>query len=158
MAGQDSVHLDQHSLAELHQLGEAYKNGDKALQKRMRQGLQEAAKPLAEQVVREGSGGLPSRGGLRARIAASKPAISALLSGKSPSVSVRIANRQKDALRRYDSGLIRHPVYKTGVWVPQGISADLFANAFKRGAPEATKRVNAAVAQALQDIANDAEH
>jgi len=158
MAGQDSVHLDQHSLAELHQLGEAYKNGDKALQKRMRQGLQDAGKALGEFVVQEGSAGLPRRGGLAARVAASRTGITAALGGKNVSVSVRIANRQKDALRRYDSGLIRHPVYKTGVWVPQGISADLFANAFKRGAPEATKRVNAAVAQALQDIANDAEH
>jgi hypothetical protein len=153
----DGVELSPKSLADLRQLGDAYKGADKALQKRLRTGLQAAGKPLAEQVIREGSADLPARGGLRARIAASRPGITAALAGRNVSVSVRIVNKQKDALGAYDSGTLRHPVFKTGRWVAQGIPADRFVEAFRRGAPEATDRVNAEIGKALSEIAADAD-
>ena len=153
----DGVELSPKSLADLRQLGEAYKGADKVIQKRIRTGIQAAGKPLAEKVIREGSSGFPSGGGLRARIAASRPGITAALAGRTASVSVRITNRQKDALGAYDSGTIRHPVYKTGSWVAQSVPAHQFSDAFKRGAPEATDRVNAEIAKALGEIAGDAQ-
>jgi hypothetical protein len=153
----DGLGLTPNSLADLRQLGDAYKGADKIIQKRMRTGIQEAGKPLAERVVREGSEDLPSRGGLRARIAAARPGITAALAGRNVAVSVRIANRQKDALGALDSGTLRHPVWKTGRWVAQSIPAGRFDAAFRRGAPEATEKVNAAVAQALREIAADVD-
>lgn len=153
----DGVHLDPRSLADLRQLGDAYKGADKVIQKRLRTGLQAAAKPLAERVVREGAEKMPGRGGLRARIAASRPGITAALGGRTVSVSVRIANRQKDALGGLDSGTLRHPVYKTGRWVTQSVPADAFSDAFRRGAPKATEDVNAEIGKALSEIAADAQ-
>jgi hypothetical protein len=73
------------------------------------------------------------------------------------SVSVRITDRQKDALGAYDSGTLRHPVFKTGAWVAQSIPANAFADAFRRGQPEATDAVNAEIAKALAEIAADAD-
>lgn len=153
----DGVHLAPSSLADLRQLGDAYKGAEKVIQKRLRTGLQAAGKPLAERVVREGSSGFPGRGGLRARLAASRGGITAALGGRTVSVSVRITNRQKDALGAYDSGTIRHPVYRTGAWVAQSVPADQFSDAFRRGAPEATEDVNREIAKALAEIAADAQ-
>ena len=166
----DGIELAPSSLADLRRLGDAYKGGDKILQKRLRSGLQAAAKPLAEDVIREGSEKMPERGGLRARIAASRPGITASLAAKNVSLSVRITNRQRDALGTYDSGKIRHPVFGEkrlklssdgslgSAWVAQTIPADQFSDAFKRGAPEAMRRVNAEMAKALNEIAGEASH
>jgi hypothetical protein len=150
------VHLAPSSLADLHRLAEAYKGGDKIIQKRMRTGLQAAAKPLAEQVVHEGSAVLPARGGLRARVAAARGGVTAALGGRNVAVSVRITDRQKDALGAMDSGLIRHPVFRTGAWTSQRVPAGGFSDAFKRGSPQATERVNAEIAKALDEIAREA--
>lgn len=153
----DGIGYTPGTLADLRQLGDAYKAADKVIQKRLRTGLQAAGKPLAERVVREGSDAMPHRGGLAARIAASRPGITASLAAKNVSVSVRITNRQKDALGALDGGTLRHPVFKTGAWVAQSVPANQFSEAFKRGAPAATDAVNAEIGKALGEIAGDAQ-
>jgi hypothetical protein len=162
------IHLTEKSLEDLRQLGEAYKDADKVIQKRLRTGLQAAAKPLAERVIREGAEKMPSRGGLRARIASSRPGVTASLAAKSASVSVRITNRQKDAMGVYDSGKIRHPVFGekrlrissggelSSAWVQQTVPSGAFSDAFKRGAPEALAKVRLEMDKALREIAADA--
>lgn len=145
------------SLRDLRQLGDAYKGAEKAIQARMRKGIQAAAKPLAEKVIREGAAQMPARGGLRARLLASRPGITASLAAKNVSVAVRITNRQKDAMGAYDSGLIRHPVYGRGAWVAQTVPAGRYAHAFSQGQPETTKAVNAEIGKALQEIADAAQ-
>lgn len=160
MVASDGVHLSPQSLADLHKLGEAYKGGDRVLQKRLRTGLQSAAKPLADTVLRQGSAGLPQRGGLRARIAGSRAAVTASLSARTPSVSIRLANAQKDSLSGLDQGLLRHPVFQRadggGVWVAQRVRPHQFSEAFKRNAPSVRDRVSAEVAKALDEIAREA--
>jgi len=152
----DGVELAPQSLRDLRKLGDVYKGAEKPIQARLRKGLQEAGKPLATQVISGLSRAMPRRGGLAARIAASRPGITASLAARSVSVSVRIANRQKDALGALDSGTLRHPVYKTGVWVAQSVPAGRADEAFRRGQPEALARVNAEIARALDEIAGDA--
>jgi hypothetical protein len=152
----DGIEVSPKSLADLRQLGAAYKGGDKVLQKRLRTGLQAAEKPLSEAVVRDGSAALPARGGLRARVAASRGAVTASLASRNVAVSIRATNRQKDALGALDSGLLRHPVYGHGKWVAQTIRANQFSDAFRRHAPDAQRRVNAEIAKALDEIAQEA--
>lgn len=152
----DGVELAPSSLADLRRLGDVYKGADKVIQKRLRTGLQSAGKPLAERVIREGSEHMPHGGGLAARIAASRPGITASLAARNVSVAVRITNKQKDALGALDSGTLRHPVYRTGAWVAQSVPAGGFAAAFRRGAPAATEQVNAEIVKALGEIAGDA--
>lgn len=152
----DGVELSPASLADLRRLGDAYKGADKVIQKRLRTGLQSAAKPLAERVVRGLADAMPARGGLAARVASSRPGITASGAGRNVSVSVRITNNQKDALAGLNAGIIRHPVYRTGVWVSQSVPAGKADEAFRRGAPETTRAVNAEIAKALGEIAADA--
>lgn len=164
----DGVEIAPSSLADLHRLGEAYKAGDKVLQKRLRTGLQAAAKPLAEKVVKEGSAEMPAGGGLRARLLASRPGITASLAAKNVSISVRITNKQKDALGALNSGKLRHPVFGElrlklsssgalgSAWVEQAVPEGTYTAAFKRGAPDATARVNAEIQAGLAEIAREA--
>lgn len=152
----DGVEVAPSSIADLRKLGDAYKGGDKVLQKRLRSGLQAAAQPLATSVVQEGPEGMPARGGLRARLRSAKGAVTASLAGRNVAVSIRVANREKDALGLLNSGLIRHPVFKTGAWVAQAVPADQYDEAFRRGEPKATQRVNAEIQSGLAEIAREA--
>ena len=152
----DGVELSPRSLADLRKLGDAYKGGDKILQKRLRVGLQAAARPLAAYVLEEGSAELPVGGGLRARVRGARAGITASLAARNVAVSIRIANREKDALGALDSGRLRHPVFNTGVWVEQQIPANKFSEAFARGAVPAQRRVRLEMDRALDEIAREA--
>ncbi len=164
----DGFEVAPSSIRDLRQLGEAYKGGDKILQKRLRSGLQAAAKPLSEQVVREGSEAMPAAGGLRARIAAAKGAVTTSLAGRTVAVSIRATNRQKDALGALDSGKLRHPVFGEkrlklsaggalgSAWVAQDVPAHKFSEAFDRGAPLARARLRLEMQKALDEIAKEA--
>lgn len=151
------VYLAPQSLRDLRQLGDVYKGADKTLQKRLRTGLQNAAKPLAAQVLREGSASLPSRGGLRARVAGARAGVTASLGGRRVSVSIRLANRERDSLGALDTGVIRHPVFgHSDTWVSQQIRPHQFSDAFDRGAPLAEARVRLEMQKALDEIAREA--
>lgn len=152
----EGVEVAPSSIADLRRLGDAYKGGDKVLQKRLRSGLQAAAKPLAESVVKEGGAEMPARGGLRARLQGAKGAVTASLAGRNVAVSIRIANREKDSLSALNTGLLRHPVFRTGAWVAQTVPAGQYDEAFRRGEPDATKRVNAEIQAGLAEIAREA--
>lgn len=152
----EGVQVSAQSLADLKKLGEAYKAGDKALQKRVRTALQSAAKPLAADMIRAGAEKMPRRGGLAARIAASRGGVTVSLRGKTTSVSIRLSNRQKDSLRGLDAGTVRHPVYGRGTWVSQRVPAHAFTHEFEAKKSEAVRAVNKAVQQALTDVARKA--
>lgn len=158
MPASDGVELSPQSLHDLRQLATAYKEGDKVLQKRLRDGLKAAGKPLADAVVHEGSADLPARGGLRARIAASRGSVTASLAARTPSVSIRLADRFKDSLKGLDEGLVRHPVYgNRSAWVAQRLATGgAFTAAFNRNAPKVRDEVNAEIQKALDQIAREA--
>jgi len=153
---QPIVHLSPKSVADLKQLGEAYRAGDKDIRKAIRDGLTKAGKPLADKVVREGAAKMPRRGGFAARIAASRGRVAGSYTSRGATVSIAIANREKDALKALDEGQLRHPVWKTGVWAAQSVPAHAFTNAFNAGADDVRDDMNEAVDAALNDIARRA--
>lgn len=152
-----TAELSPRSLADLRQLGDVYRGAEKDIRKAIRDALTAAGKPLATDVVREGSSELPARGGLRARVAASRGAVSGSFTARGASVSIRIADRMKDALGGMDEGLLRHPVFgNQSVYVAQQIPKGAFSRAFDRGAPETRERVARSIQQVLEDIARRA--
>jgi len=164
----DGVEIAPSSLADLRQLGEAYRAGDKALQKRVRTALQDAGKQLASDVPRLGAEKMPQRGGLAARIAAARGGVTVSLSSSRVSVSIRAKTREGYALRKINQGIVRHPVFgekrlklsKEGslgsAWVAQKVPENAFTDAFEKESPKTKEAVRAAVQKALQDIAGDA--
>lgn len=157
MADGSPVELSPKSIADLRKLGDAYRGGDKALRKAIRDGLTEAGKPLALETVKVGASRMPRRGGLAARIAASRGAVSGSFTARGASVSIRLTNKQKDSLAGLDAGLLRHPVWRTGKWVAQPVPAGAFSEAFQAGAPIARVKMTAAVERALEQIAREAD-
>jgi hypothetical protein len=152
----DRLEIAPQSLTDLKRLGEAYKAGEKDLQKRVRDGLRLAAKPLAADVVRSGAARMPNRGGLRARIAAARGGVTVGLGGRNVSVSIRVTDRQKDSIKGLDTGTLRHPVYGRGAWVSQQVPAHAFTDAFNANRHHAETAVNTAVQKALDDVARRA--
>lgn len=160
----DGVHLAPSSLRALNQLGDAYKDGDAKLRKRIRDALKKSADELARDVPRIGSAKMPARGGLRARFAGAKGAVSVALTSKNVSVSIRTKTREGYALRPIDrDGIIAHPVWGRGdvtrkewAWARQRIAPHAFTEVFEDRKPEVQKALRDAVHMALQDIARDA--
>lgn len=150
--------LQVENLEQLRKLGEAYKDGDKALQKRMRDTLGRSAKDLSAVVIREGSAKEPARGGLRARLAAARGGVTVSLASRKVSVSIRAKTREGYALRQIDRGFVRHPVW--GRWVAgmpaQRVPEHAFSDVFEAGRPKVTAQLRLAMQQAADDIAREA--
>lgn len=150
----DAVQVE--GLDDLRRLAAVYKTSDKTIQKAIRTGLQDAAKPLSAEMIAKGAESMPARGGLRARVAAARGGVTASLSGRNIAVSIRAANRQKDSLKGLDAGTLRHPVYGHGPWMTQSVPRGAFSGAFQAGAPQVRDRLRRAVSTALDDIARKA--
>lgn len=143
----------------MHQLADAYQGAEQVVQKRLRTGLQDAAKPLPASVVREGSSTLPAGGGLRARAAGAKGVVTTSERGRAVSVSIRVANREGDDFGAFDRGEVRHSVF--GLFVPgmkpQRVPAGRFSSAFRRGEAGVTRRADAELGKGLDEIARKAD-
>lgn len=155
----DLVRLAPESLRDLERLSDAYKGGDKVLQKRLRDGLKAAGKPLGTTVVRQGGAGLPRRGGLRDRALGAKVLVTASLGAKKAKVTIRMGSKAQHAsLKGFDEGTLRHPVFgNRKVWVsqPSG-TAGAYSRAFLREQGETADRLAAEVAKGLDEIARKA--
>jgi hypothetical protein len=129
--------------------------GDKTLRKEVYGAFRRAVKPLGESVIAVGSAQLPRRGGLAARVAASKVGQSNATTGKNPAVSMSIRSREGYNLKAMDAGILRHPVFaqpgQKRVWAQQSIRALAFTTPFEAGAPA----VRDEVMKALQAVADD---
>lgn len=164
----DGVEVDPRSLADLRKLGDAYKSGDKKLRARTSKSLRESASVLARAVPRIGSEKMPKRGGLAARLAEARGAVTVSLSSQRVSVSIRAKSVEGYALRKIDQGIVRHPVFgekrlklsKDGslrsAWVAQRVPEHAFTDAFEAGAPLVRAKLRLAVQAALNDIAKEA--
>jgi hypothetical protein len=130
--------------------------GDKQLRLATGRGLRTAAKPLGEAMVRAGAADMPRRGGLSARVAASKVGVTASLTGANPRVLIRLRTRQGDDLSGMDRGQVRHPVFSRAgrrpTWVRQSVPAGSFTRAFNAGAPQ----VREALSRQIQQVVNAA--
>ena len=136
--------------AAAHALNEA---ADKALRREVYKAFKTAAKPLGERIVQEGSGALPHRGGLSARVAAAKVGQQNATTGKNPKVAIKIRAREGYALAAMDRGVLRHKVFKTGRWVTQQIAPNAFTKPFQAGAEPVRKEVLAALVRVAEQIA-----
>lgn len=153
----DNVYLSPKSLRDIKKLGDAYKAGDKTLQKRIRDRLTAAGKVAGSTVLREGAEEMPASGGLRDRIAAGRTGVTSALRGKTVTVTLRVRTREGYALRQLDQGNLRHPVFgNRSVWVREAVPAGAFSSAFLRAAPMARYEMREAVQQALKDISGKA--
>lgn len=127
------------------------KDADKEVQKAFRKAFREIARPLGQSVVRSGSASMPSRGGLRARLASSKVGVAASF-GRDPKVTLRLGAKPSIGLKTLNSGQVRHPVWKTGVWVSQRVPSGTYDQAFQAAGPLAQRRMAAATEDVLNDI------
>lgn len=156
-AGAEGVSLAPSSLAALNQLGVAFKDADNPMKRRISAGLRKAGEQIAKDVPRIGAEKMPKAGGLAARLANAKGAVSVALGTANVSVSIRARSLEGYALRKIDEGLVRHPVYgNRGNWVAQTVPAHAFTDAFTEESPKAQKAMADAVHMALQDIAREA--
>lgn len=136
----------------------AARDADKSVQKAVRKGFRDAAKPLGEDVVREGSQQMPARGGLRDRLSKGKIGIAASF-GKNPKVTVKLGTRAGYQLSSLDSGTLRHPIFarqgRKRRWTAQHVPSGTYSEAFQRGAPKVRERVLREMQRALDDIARE---
>ena len=125
----------------------ALKQADKAVARAIRKRIREVAAPIGAHVVAEGSASMPSRGGLAARLASGKPAVSILAKGAS-------INLKKGAnYKGLDSGVLRHPVYGNAKkWVAQSVPEGTYTEAFQDLPPDARAKLDLILTDAMKEL------
>lgn len=96
------------------------------LKARVRGRLQAIGKPLGEEVIAEGSGPMPRRGGLRAHLMQGRVGMTL---GRDR-VSLRLGNRTGIQLRPLNEGRLRHRVFGSDRWVVQSVRPGTYSDAF----------------------------
>lgn len=99
---------------------------DRDLKARVRGRLQSIGKPIGEEVIAEGSGPMPRRGGLRAHLMQGRVGMTL---GRDR-VSLRLGNRTGIQLRPLNEGRLRHRVFGSDRWVVQSVRRDTYSDAF----------------------------
>jgi len=84
------------------------RDADKAIAKQVRAELADAAKPFGEEVIRDGSDGMPRRGGLRELL---QQGGRVSLRMRSDGVDIALQNRDGVQLGPLNKGSLRHPVF-----------------------------------------------
>jgi len=124
----------------------ALKQADKAVARAIRKRIREVAAPIGAHVVAEGSASMPSRGGLAARLASGKPAVSVLAKGAS-------INLKKGAnYKGLDAGVLRHPVYGSSKWVAQSVPEGTYTDAFHNLPPEARAELDRIMPDVMKEL------
>ena len=115
--------------------------GNKDLERELRRGMRNSAKPLTAAARWGALRRLPVSGGLAERVASSKFGVR--ITGTGKRVGLRITGAGSYNLRRMDDGIIRHPVYadraelrKDWAWVNQPVRPGWFSDAEEGKAPE----------------------
>ena len=134
------------STEDYQRFAKALKQADKAMARAIRKRTREAAVPIGEHVVRDGSEVMPERGGLSARLAAGKPAVS--VAAKGATINLR-KGANYAALNR---GILRHPVYGTGRWVEQRVPEGTYTEAFADLPPEARAKLDLILTDAMKEL------
>lgn len=156
MPAADGVSLAPSSVADLEKLGAAFKAAEKPIKRRISASLRKAGEEIAKEVPAIGAELMPKRGGLAERLAKARGGVTVALGSRNVSVSIRAKSVEGYALRKIDQGMVRHPVWHTGVWAVQPVPEHAFTDAFKKESPKAQKAMSDAVQQALHDIAGEA--
>lgn len=114
-------------------VGVALKSAADGLPADLKRGLEQAAKPLEQDVQASLRGGLPSRGGLAAKAAKSR--VTAVGSVSGDVVDVRVETDGTVNLDRIDTGVVYHPVYGRGS-TAQRVKAGLVSDPVNASMPK----------------------
>jgi hypothetical protein len=113
--------------------------GDKDLQRELSKAIQAAMLPVREELPRSAQR-LPRRGGLAARVAASKTRIQRRNTGRAVGVRLRVDN--EDNIRRIDKGTVRHPVFGRWRADPTDAARPAFAAAVDRAQNDIAAKID----------------
>lgn len=127
-------------------LAKALRGVDKKAARAFRKRLREAAGPIGRIIVETGSEGMPSRGGLRARLQASRPGVS--MTGSGVGINLR-KGANFSALNR---GILRHPVFGGPGWAQQDVPADAYTAALQHLPPETRARLTGVMADIIKEL------
>jgi len=125
---------------QLADLGKALKAVDKSIKNEFAKEMRAVGKPAGD-AVRDAYGeSMPRRGGLAARLRASKIGVRTRLSGKS--VGVRLDVRNAHDLEAIEAGVLRKPVFgNRKVWAQQSVPKGVGDRAFEKQQPAVTRRM-----------------
>ena len=118
------------------------------LKARVRGRLQAIGKPLGEEVIAEGSGPMPRRGGPRAHLMQGRVGMT---TGRDR-VSIRLGNRAGIQLRSLNEGRLRHRVFGSDRWVVQSVRRDTYSDAFLDRRAEVAADLMTEVSALLKEI------
>lgn len=145
---------------EFGQFADSVRGVEQDVRRALGKALREVAKPTGKDVVRIGSVGMPSRGGLRSRLAGAKVGVLASLGGSSPKVTLKLGDKGSADLTSLDRGELRHPVFarsgRPKVWTRQSVKAGTYSKAFEGMAPRLRDELYTAAQEVLDDIARKA--
>lgn len=133
-------------------LAAAMRAADKATKRRISARLRKIAKPLAEDVRREGADPMPQRGGLAARLAAASLSVRSSYASRGARVEIALRTRERYALARINEGELRHPVFGGKAWVEQSVPAGSWTEAILEGGPDVQRELHDEVRHILAEI------
>lgn len=147
---------------DFHELATRLKNAEKPVRLAVNKGLRKVAKPLGEEMLRNGAEAMPKGGGLSDRVKKTRVTLGMLRGGTGASarVELRLKSREGYDLPALDKGNLRHPVFNkrnrmTGkkVWVGQSVPAGEFTKPFEEAAPKVRDELALQIQSALEQIA-----
>jgi hypothetical protein len=126
--------------------------GDKDLSRELYRGLNRVTTDLKKDAKDEAVRRLPRRGGLGAKVGASRLSTHRR-GGRNPGVIIRAKSITQ--LASIDAGVVKHPVYgNRGVWVTQEVTGGWFTDPMFAGRDE----IVGALDVLLEDLATKAAH
>lgn len=133
---------------ELRQLGTALKGADKVIRKETLTSLKATTEPLGSAVKAEAST-LPGRGGLAAKVAATRVSTKVRMSGRQ--AGVRIVGLGRLNIDRLDRGSLRHPLFGNKQhWFGQSVRPGWWSRPIEAAAPQVAEDLGNAVGAALK--------
>lgn len=137
--------------------------GDRGLRREVLATFRRIARPIGQDVIREGSAELPRRGGFAAAVAAAQIRQSNALSGRNPGVALSFrtavgATGKSMDLRTVDEGKIRHPTFGRrgrGQWRVTNVRAGAFRRPFEAQREPAARELVAAMERVADQVVRD---
>lgn len=119
-------------------------SSDKALRSELSKALNRATK-RSKAAIRVSAQRLPHRGGLAARIAASKIVVRNRTTGRGDPM-LQLVTSNKHNIRAIDKGIVRHPVYgNRKQWVAQRVPAGFWSNPMRLNEADTQRELAAAM-------------
>jgi len=134
---------------ELRQLGAVLKGTDKLIRKETLDSLKATTAPLGDAVSAEASSILPQRGGLAAKVAASRVTAKIRTSGRQ--AGVRLVAKGRLEIDPIDRGIVRHPLFgNTSHWYGQSVLPGWWSRPITDAAPRIAEDLSEAIGAALK--------